>query len=415
MRIATVDNYVINFFFTIPWAWLVRLEYLSFYLGAPLFVMFFYHLFPSVVPLWFWRVSWVVASLFSLVVLLLPPALFTYTTVAYQGIIAVVSLYIVYLMMVANVQRCPGSRAFALGFVAIFLAFVHDVLAANEVIHPVFLFSFGLFVFIFFQTFVLSKRFSLAFNAVEAVNELLSHKNEVINERNEELKQLNNELDVFVYRTSHDLRAPISSLLGLINVMRLEKDIPQFTTYLDLQEKSLVKLDNFIQDILNYSRNSRLEVSPESVDFQQLLEEVFALHNHIPSFARIERTVEIDPSEPFTTDAKRLTIVLNNLISNAIRYYNPQQAHPYIKVTVAVHPSFVRITVADNGVGIAAEHLDKVFNMFYRASTASQGSGLGLFITQEMVQKLKGTIQVSSQPYEGSTFVLTVPNLRSVE
>ena len=414
VRIATVDNYVINFFITLPWAWLVRLEYLSFYLGAPIFVSFFYHLFPSVVPMWFVRTTWVVASLFSFVVLILPPRLFTYTTVTYQCIVAAITLHILYRMIIANVRRLPGSRAFALGFVVIFLAFAHDVLAGNGIIHSVFLFSFGLFVFLFFQTFLLSKRFSLAFNAVEEVNGVLSFKNDVINERNEELKQLNNELDVFVYRTSHDLRAPISSVMGLINIMRTEEDPNQFGTYLDHQEKSLLKLDNFIQDILNYSRNSRLAVSPEPIDFQRMVDETFALHNHLPDFLRIEKRVEIHQSEPFTTDVNRLTIVLNNLISNAIRYGNVQQAHPYIKVTVDTNPSFAQITVADNGIGIAADHLDKVFDMFYRATTESRGSGLGLFIAREMMQKLKGTVHVRSQYCEGSIFVLTVPNLRSV-
>ena len=414
IRIATVDNYVVNFFFTLRWAWLVRLEYLSFYLGAPMFVSFFYHLFPSVVPVWFVRISWVIASLFSFIVLVLPPQLFAYTTVAYQCVVAAITLHIIYLMIVANLRRYPGSRAFALGFVAISLAFAHDVLAGNGIIHSVFLFSFGLFVFIFFQTFLLSKRFSLAFNAVEEANNALSFKNEIINERNEELKQLNNELDVFVYRASHDLRAPISSMMGLINIMRTEKDTNQFTTYLNHQEKSLLKLDNFIQDILNYSRNSRLEISPEPANFREIIDEIFSLHSHLPDFVRIDKRIEIHQDVPFTTDVKRLTIVLNNLISNAIRYCNLQQDHPYVSVTVDASPSFAQITVADNGIGIADEHLDKVFDMFYRASTESRGSGLGLFIAKEMVQKLKGTVQVRSQAHEGSVFVLTVPNLRSV-
>ena len=414
IRIATVDNYVINFFFPVPWAWLVRLEYLSFYLAPPLFVGYFYHLFPSLVPMWFMRSLWLLASLLSFAALVLSPRWFTYTTVFYQGMIALAALYTLFLIVLADIRLLPGRRAFALGLVVLFLAFLHDVLVANEIVRSVFLFSFGLLLFIFFQTFVLSKRFSLAFNAVEDANRALSYKNDIINERNEELRQLNNELDVFVYRTSHDLRAPISSVLGLVNIMRLEEDTHQFDQYLDLQEKSLLKLDGFIQDILNYSRNSRLEITHEAIDFHQLLTEVFALHSHLPNFVRVEHSVEVHQPEVFMTDANRLTTVLNNLISNAIRYCNTHHDISYVNVVVDANASFAQITVTDNGVGIAPEHIDKVFNMFYRATIDAKGSGLGLFIAKEMVQKLQGTIQVESQLYQGTTFVLTIPNLRTI-
>ena len=414
IHMATVNNYVINFLGTVGWGWTIRLEYLSFYLGLPVFVSYFYHLFTAVVPIRWVRVQWVMAIAGALVVLLLPPRLSTYTLGFYQAITVLSLVFIFYHAKQAITHQFPGSRSFTLGLTVIFFVFMHDVLVSNYIIRSPFIFSSGLFAFIFFQTFLLSQRFSLSFNAVEEMNTTLSFKNEVINERNEELKQLNNELDVFVYRTSHDLRAPISSVVGLINIMRAEKDPGQFATYLDLQERSLLKLDNFIQDILNYSRNSRLEIAPEPIDFQQLLDDVFALHSYLPNLTHLEKQVAIQQSEPFTTDAKRLTIVLNNLVSNAIRYCNLQQPHPFIRVTVDVNASFAQITVADNGIGIAAEHVDKIFGMFYRASTEAEGSGLGLFIVKEMVQKLKGTIQVRSQPREGTTFTLTIPNLRSV-
>ena len=414
IHMATVDNYVINFLGTLNWGWVIRLEYLSFYLGLPVFMSYFYHLFTEVVSIRWVRILWIIASFGALVVMILPPRLFTYTLGLYQFITVLTIVFIFYTARQAIVRRLPGSRSFTLGFAVIFFVFVYDVMVSNYVISPPFIFSWGLFTFIFFQTFLLSQRFSLAFNAEEEMNDALSFKNKVINERNEELKQLNNELDVFVYRTSHDLRAPISSVIGLINIMRAEKETSQFSTYLDLQEKSLLKLDNFIQDILNYSRNSRLQVTPEPVDFHQLLTDVFAMHSYLPNLTHIEKRTAIHQTEPFATDVKRLTIILNNLISNAIRYANLHQPHPYISTTVNVSASLAQITVEDNGIGIAAEHLDNVFDMFYRATSETKGSGLGLFIVKETVQKLKGTIQVRSQVREGTTFVLTVPNLRAV-
>jgi PAS domain S-box-containing protein len=233
-----------------------------------------------------------------------------------------------------------------------------------------------------------------------------------LQEKNEELVRLNAALDRFVYSVSHDLRAPITSVLGLIQIARLEKDRKMVDHYMGLQEKSLLRLDKFITDILAYSRNSRLEVTPEPIDLPQLVETIFedlSLATFQPM--DIQLSITSDGEAGFASDKYRLSIIVHNLIANAIQYRNPYALEPRVSVRISTCPQEVLLEMEDNGIGIGEKHLDKVFDMFYRGTDLNNGSGLGLYIVKEAVEKLKGTITVTSKVGEGTRFLLKVPNL----
>ncbi|MGC3944043.1 MAG: PAS domain S-box protein [Chryseolinea sp.] len=229
--------------------------------------------------------------------------------------------------------------------------------------------------------------------------------------KNEELVKTNAELDRFVYSASHDLRAPIASLLGLIAVARAEKDFNGISSLLDMQERSLLKLDNFIQDIVSYSRNNRVEIEPAPVDFRSIVEGIFEQLHHMDALARIERRISIQNELRFSSDGKRISIILNNLISNAIKYCDLRKDRSFVEVSVETNGSGVTIGVSDNGEGISNEHLPRIFEMFFRATSRSSGSGIGLYIVNEMVNKLRGNIEVKSVKGEGSKFLIWLPDL----
>jgi signal transduction histidine kinase len=230
--------------------------------------------------------------------------------------------------------------------------------------------------------------------------------------QNDELKKLNIELDSFVYSVSHDLRAPLLSALGLINISKLETDETQRSYYLDLINKSLIKLDVFIQDIINLSRNARLEVQQEEIYFTQLIKSILEEHAFMENADKIEFITHISQSNPFCSDIKRLRIVLNNIVSNAIRYSNLYQQAPFVKIHVDVQPDKAIIEISDNGQGIAQEHIDKVFDMFYRASSKNVGSGLGLYIVRETIKKLNGTIKLTSEIEKRTSFLIEIPQAK---
>src|SRR5690606_4594286 len=219
------------------------------------------------------------------------------------------------------------------------------------------------------------------------------------------------ELDRFVYSASHDLRAPLTSLLGLINIAQTDRYINGIAEHLELMKKSVFKLDTFIIDIINYSRNARLDLEVEEIDLNTLAVETLENLRYISTADKIDKKINIVQNVPLYSDGKRLGILLSNLISNAIRYHNLMIPNPFIDVKGKVTKKEVRIDIIDNGKGIGKQYLNNIFEIFFRASDDCKGSGLGLYIVKETVNKLGGEVQVSSEVGEGSTFTIRIPNL----
>jgi PAS domain S-box-containing protein len=230
-------------------------------------------------------------------------------------------------------------------------------------------------------------------------------------ERNEDLSKINTELDRFVYSASHDLRAPIASLLGLIEVARLEKNMDNMERLLDMQKKSLQRLDHFIKDIVDHSRNTRLQVESEEVNFESLIRGSFEHLQFMENANRIRQHISVEQEGPFYTAPSRLEIVLNNLLSNAMKYADLRKTDPSIEVHVKANSKTAEIRVVDNGEGIPTDAKPKIFDMFYRASANGSGSGLGLYIVKEAIQKIGGTIVVYSEYGKGTEFVVEIPNM----
>ncbi|WMN10853.1 PAS domain-containing sensor histidine kinase [Marivirga salinae] len=236
---------------------------------------------------------------------------------------------------------------------------------------------------------------------------------EKLKKQNRELKKLNTELDSFVYSASHDLKAPLSSIKGLINLAKNENDKEQLANYLDLVDQSINKLDDFIKDIVDLSRNSRQDVKSEPIDFQQIVKDTLENYQYLQNYDKIEKQIEIDSDVDFYSDKRRLKVIFNNLISNSIRYFNPYIDNPYVKISIKTDKEKSVIKILDNGLGIENQYLEKIFDMFFRASNNSKGTGIGLYIVKETIQKVNGEIKVESEIEKGTTFTVTIPNLNA--
>lgn len=232
--------------------------------------------------------------------------------------------------------------------------------------------------------------------------------------QNEDLMQTNEELDSLVYRAAHDLRSPISSVQGLLNIAKLEKDPEVIESYLDMADNNLSKLDGFIQDIVDYARNKRSEIDIQAIDFQNLVEEAIQQHIYIEDADKIKTNINIQNPVEFHSDFHRIQVIFNNLISNAFKYSDHRNKDAFLDISISFQNKKVNIVVKDNGIGISEEHVSHIFEMFYRASFKSKSSGIGLYITMESIKKLKGTIDVTSKLGEGTTFNLSFPDLRFV-
>jgi signal transduction histidine kinase len=227
--------------------------------------------------------------------------------------------------------------------------------------------------------------------------------------QNVQLVKANAELDRFVYSASHDLRAPLSSIAGIINLTNKTEDISELKEYLQMIHGRVGVLDKFITDIIQYSRNTRLEVIRETFDLEHLVLEVVDGLKFNEGVSRIEFKIQVPRGTKITTDPVRLRMVLNNLVSNAVRYHDKLKENQFIEIDYRSGNPHVEISVKDNGQGIRPEHLEKIFDMFYRTASSTGGSGLGLYIAREAAARMGGSISVRSVYGNGSTFNLLLP------
>jgi signal transduction histidine kinase len=225
----------------------------------------------------------------------------------------------------------------------------------------------------------------------------------------EELRQSNTELDRFVYSVSHDLRAPLSSLMGLVALAEKTANAEETATLLSMMRNRIDAQEKFIRDIIDYSRNARLNHEPEDTNLNDIIGEIMDNLRYAEEVSSVKIKTDIPENYSLKTDKVRLKIVLNNLVSNALKYHDRHKAERYVRIQVRNENSHCEIRVEDNGVGIKPDHHEKIFDMFYRASENSKGSGLGLYIAREAVKKLGGQITVESELGKGTRFRIILP------
>jgi len=256
----------------------------------------------------------------------------------------------------------------------------------------------------------LSKSFFMLMRQTQSQMREIKTKSIQVRKQNKELKKLNGELDRFIYSTAHDLRSPLSSVLGLINLAEYDKDEKERDNYLHMMKQSISKLESFIKDVVDYSKNKKLGIETKEVDLENLINDVFSNHQFIPASKEIELTLRFEGGHTVYSDQTRIKIILNNLISNAIRYSDMKKDNPKIDVSVHITSTYFTLFFSDNGLGIDEEHLNNIFQMFYRANELSTGSGLGLFILKETIENLNGSVEVKSELYKGTQFEIRIPN-----
>lgn len=225
----------------------------------------------------------------------------------------------------------------------------------------------------------------------------------------EELKVRNTELDNFVYKVSHDLRAPLSSVLGLVNLAQYPQNQDDPKAYLKIIGERVNQLDHFISDVLSHSKNLKLEVKNDLIRFEEIVDTTFRNLSYMDGADQFRKEIKITGGD-FYSDPWRVEEIFRNLISNAIKYRKIGNLSHEIMILISIEPKEVLISFKDNGIGISKNNLNKVFEMFYRASEQSGGSGLGLYIVKNAVEKLGGRISVGSEPGLFTIFEIALPN-----
>lgn len=227
--------------------------------------------------------------------------------------------------------------------------------------------------------------------------------------REKELIRSNEQLDQVIFKTTHDLRAPLMSAMGLLN---LAEKAPAYEVhvYLAMIRKSLLKLDSFIKEVNDFFRNEKLALQRSRLDVEELLQEELSHFTETVRDSRISVKVCVSAAAEFYSDSLRLKTIVGNILSNAIKYFDPQKSEPFLHISVSINEDFCELRFQDNGIGIEPEYHQKIFDLFFRATTHSDGTGLGLFLVRDTVQRMNGSIELVSTPGEGSVFTVRIPN-----
>lgn len=239
------------------------------------------------------------------------------------------------------------------------------------------------------------------------VKKLLLTKHEIEN-KNNDLILVNKELDKFVYSASHDLRSPITSMKGLIEILKQEDDPEQVRSYLNMMQQVLIKQDQFIGDIIDYSRNKRTKIINEAVSLNKIIEDAIEQLRYIEAVNRITINKEVVVDKLFS-DNLRLKIIVNNLLSNAIKYADLSKEKPFISIKTYDSNEKCFIEIEDNGIGIGEEFQSRIFDMFF-VTDNNKGTGLGLYIVKEAVENMNGSITVDSKNTIGTKFTVIIPH-----
>jgi signal transduction histidine kinase len=249
-------------------------------------------------------------------------------------------------------------------------------------------------------------------NAIQNAYDIYSTRLE-LKQKMQELEKKNDELNRFVYSTSHDLRSPLASIMGVLNLAKLENSIIDPNNYLTLIENCVNKMDVFIQKIIEYYKGIRAEDEYSVINLEGLLKssvEVCSIQNPNISFE-----IDIQQSIDFVSDEFRLSVIVDNLVSNAVKYQKPSEENPAVKLHVKIDEQKAEIIIEDNGIGILNQHLNNIFQMFFRSTNSFSGLGIGLYIVKEALSHLGGEIAVQSEYGVGTTFRLHIPNMLKSE
>ncbi len=220
----------------------------------------------------------------------------------------------------------------------------------------------------------------------------------------QDLKYKNKELDTFVYKASHDLRGPIASLLGLYRIVENEITDEKSLEYFDLYNKQITRLNDIILTLIQLTKIKEVDIKREEIDFKDVVNSCINSFTNLPNFENVRFRMSVDLEWPFISDRGLITTILQNLVENAIKYSKPGQLSD---VEVAIKRNLnddLLIKVEDHGIGIEKNIQGEVFNMFFRANDQVIGSGLGLYILKNAVEKLNGKVSLYSKVNEGTTF-----------
>jgi light-regulated signal transduction histidine kinase (bacteriophytochrome) len=228
--------------------------------------------------------------------------------------------------------------------------------------------------------------------------------------RNEEkLTSTNKDLETFIYRASHDLRSPLCSIMGLVEVSSMEIQDKTAQQYLKMIGDATKKLDNILLGFVRVISVKDAKASYEEISINRLIDDTLKKLENNSGYSRMNITKMGTLQSSFVSNRVVIESIFQNIMENAIKYQSPSLEKPILNILVWEKEKEVCFAFVDNGIGFDSSYLEKVFEMYFRASQEQEGSGLGLYLVNIGVKKLGGKIDVWSEKGKGAKFIVSLP------
>ncbi|MDN5203760.1 sensor histidine kinase [Fulvivirgaceae bacterium BMA10] len=442
-------NIGVKVFEDISWLFAARIEYLSLYIASMFVAFFVQKLFPEATYKHYGKIILVLISLFILETLFLPAHIFTSTMNVFLALAGVNVLYIFIIVITALIHKKKGAWFAGLGVTLALAAFTYDLLSFHKLLpRNELIINGGYLASFFLNSLILANRFALSFFYVRRlqketanqkteilikteelgiINKKIQHQKLLLEEKNEEIEAMNSnleaevnkrtellkktkdELDLFIYRSSHDLRRPLTSIMGLHRIAQLTLTQQDSLELFSKVRSTVGEMDKMLSKLMTIGDINYLEMQETTIDFEQLLRSIaldfeIELNNN-----EIYLDYEVHNHIPFVSDGVLIKIIFKNLIENAIQFSRDTNEQKRIVITVETLENGVFVTVSDNGAGIEENAMSKIFEMYYIGSIKSTGNGLGLYVTKKAIEKLNGDISVKSQAGSYTEFKISFP------
>ncbi len=228
-------------------------------------------------------------------------------------------------------------------------------------------------------------------------------------EAEEKLILKNNELNTFIYRSTHDLRGPLMTILGLTNVALDEEELDELRNYISMINECTHKLDDVLLSLITTISIKNSIKKTIEVNITKIINTILSGFNTINGFNKIKFFLDIKVKNKLITDEFAIISILKNIIENAIKYKDTQKENQSISIFIYDTDILLKIFIKDNGIGIPERFRSKVFDMFFRGTQICKGSGLGLYVVKNAVEKLNGSIQLASTEGTGTTVEVNLP------
>jgi signal transduction histidine kinase len=412
----------------ISWPLLLMLEFIPMYIGLPVFGMFTYSLFPREFLKKAVAALALIGFILSLFVVLTPVRIHSHLVITFEVVTSITCIYAIYALALALIRKREGAFVFLCGFFILFISIINDILFANNIINTGYFVHLGLFLFVFFQAYLLSSRFSKAFTTVARLSRELEIKSEDLAEKNRELLQLDQVKDEFLSNISHELKTPITSISGFSKIIKKKFKIllagcnlddkkqtraaAQIEGNIDIIFSETARLTGVVNKLVDFTDigSGRALWEKNEVNLADIMDEVFKTYLPLYKTKGIQLELETENIVPvITADKKRLVQVLDNLLSNALKFTD----RGGITCSLKYEKKRIVVSISDTGIGIDPVDYGKIFNKFEQVGESltekPSGVGLGLPLSKMIVEHYGGKIWVDSVSGRGSTFRFTLP------